>query len=508
MRSRTGKTLRAARVATQLAFLALFLWLMLGVGGACTASTFPADFFFRIDPLVWLLDTVATRSWSTVALWSAAPVLATLVLGRFFCGWVCPLGTLHHFVSFLASLGGRPGTAPGPRLRRLKYLVLVVVVITAAFGSRFGSLLDPISLLTRSTAVAVLPLVPPVPGRNVAATAAPDPSVPLRPAGSADMPARVRAQVEVTGLLLLGLLLANFVRRRFFCHGLCPLGALYGLLARLAPLRLRAGEDCVECGACAAHCAQHRGPVPGHAAEDCLWCMACAVDCPLDAVAPAFVLGPGRAGPPFVVGRRELFGSLATGAFLAALPGMAPAAHARSHGFLRPPGARAEGDFLERCVRCGACMQACPTSFVQAAGLETGIDGLWTPVGDARAGYCDYGCTRCTTACPTGALEPMSLVDKQLFKIGTAVVDRSRCFTHADGFNCTVCADACPIPARALRFREVEVHDFEGRLTRVNQVYVVPDLCTGCGICEYRCPRSDGAAILVTSEEEQRELAY
>ncbi len=64
-------------------------------------------------------------------------------------------------------------------------------------------------------------------------------------------------------------------------------------------------------------------------------------------------------------GRRGFVASLASGAFLASPPAVSAARGSRTHGFVRPPGSLAEADFLDRCIRCGACIQACPTSFIQ-----------------------------------------------------------------------------------------------------------------------------------------------
>jgi len=209
---------------------------------------------------------------------------------------------------------------------------------------------------------------------------------------------------------------------------------------------------------------------------------------------------------PVDVGRRRLLGAAACGLAAAALPKASLAARpGLPHRFTRPPGAVRERDFLESCARCGQCVQSCPTGFVQPALLEAGFEGLWTPVLDARAGWCAPECQRCTSACPTGALGPLTLEQKRAFKIGTAVVDRSRCYTWADGFDCTVCADRCPVTPRAIRFREAEAWDFRGRRVRVRQVYVLPDLCTGCGICEHFCPRGASPGIVNTAEDEHRE---
>jgi ferredoxin len=102
----------------------------------------------------------------------------------------------------------------------------------------------------------------------------------------------------------------------------------------------------------------------------------------------------------------------------------------------------------------------------------------------------------------------ITLHQKRAWKLGTAIVDRGRCLTYVDGFSCTKCEKACPIPSKALRYRDAEVVNSQGRRTDVKQIYVVPDLCTGCGICEYVCPRRDAPGIVVTAEDETRELVF
>jgi ferredoxin len=153
-------------------------------------------------------------------------------------------------------------------------------------------------------------------------------------------------------------------------------------------------------------------------------------------------------------------------------------------------------------------MEVCPTNLLQPALFETGVEGLWTPILNPQTGYCEYECRKCTQVCPTDAIMELTLEEKKKFKIGTAVVDRNRCYTYADGYNCAVCEEHCPVPEKAIRFREVNVWNFRGELVKVKQIYVVPDLCIGCGICQHVCPRSDSPGIVNTAEEEQRESLY
>lgn len=91
--------------------------------------------------------------------------------------------------------------------------------------------------------------------------------------------------------------------------------------------------------------------------------------------------------------------------------------------------------------------------------------------------------------CPTGALK---LVDRHKIDIGVAVVDHQRCLRGPDpmqlapgagGEDCQICVDACPFGDTALQLNErgfVEVRSG----------------CTGCGVCEHRCP-TEPTSILV-----------
>ena len=46
---------------------------------------------------------------------------------------------------------------------------------------------------------------------------------------------------------------------------------------------------------------------------------------------------------------------------------------------VRPPGSLPEEEFLQACIRCGECFQACPNDVLQPTGFEQGWEALWTP---------------------------------------------------------------------------------------------------------------------------------
>ncbi len=162
-------TLTRLRRLSQVVFLALFLFLLvktqapesLRAAKGDIRLPYPVSIFLQADPLVAITTALSTRTLYKGLIWSLVIIIPTLFLGRFFCGWVCPLGTLNHFVSNWKSEKKR-GRARIESNRyqgwqRLKYYVLIALLVAALPGSALAGLLDPISLTVRSLALSILP---------------------------------------------------------------------------------------------------------------------------------------------------------------------------------------------------------------------------------------------------------------------------------------------------------------------------------------------------------------
>ncbi len=134
---------------------------------------------------------------------------------------------------------------------------------------------------------------------------------------------------------------------------------------------------------------------------------------------------------------------------------------------LRPPGGQDERAFLAACVKCDRCRSVCPTGALAVAHVEDGFVRARTPKFDFHKGYCDF-CGKCQEVCGTGAL---SSFDPSQDKVGVAVVQKDRCLAYDQG--CESCKDSCPFGALAFD---------AGRHPSVD-----PQLCNGCGSCEYQC---------------------
>jgi NAD-dependent dihydropyrimidine dehydrogenase PreA subunit len=114
-----------------------------------------------------------------------------------------------------------------------------------------------------------------------------------------------------------------------------------------------------------------------------------------------------------------------------------------------------------------------------------------------RVGYCDYSCNACGQVCPVEAIPPLALEVKRQQVIGIAVIDQDRCLPWAEGTDCIVCEEMCPLPEKAIRLERAEVLGQDGQPRTILQPHVERRQCIGCGICEYKCPVSGEAAIRV-----------
>ncbi len=630
----------------QFFFLILFLWF-------CVVTTlgdqwwqlrgWPVNWIIQLDPLVGLATLLSTRTLYAGLLWGVATVVLTIIFGRFFCGWVCPFGTIHQFVGFVAN---RKKTAAAKiELNRyrpaqsIKYWILTFLLTistlelaidfillpannlwlfgilllaamfsigiyavrqgrkdsvkavflflgfivawlllstvlngdqTAAASLQIG-LLDPIPLVYRSINLIVLPLID--------QTALKLTTVP-----------RMYEATWLVAAVFLAAIFLNLMIPRFYCRFICPAGALFAVLSRFALWRIgKIRDECVDCRLCEKYCEGACSPTSRIRWNECILCMNCLDDCRHGLM--TYQSTPSATGETVTpdLSRRQFLVSAVSGT--AVIPMLRVSGNLSSNwnpNLVRPPGALPEKELLSRCIKCGQCMRICPTNVIHPAGLEGGLEGLWTPVLNFRIGTsgCQFNCIACGHLCPTAAIRPISLDerlgrnrfgDKGPIAIGTAFIDRGRCLPWAMDRPCIVCQENCPVSPKAIQTRQVfntidtgaelmvaradavyiefqatapgadqfatgdyycvvptiadhrprrivsswerglKIADglpFEsppppGSLVeiqiRLQQPYVDPEHCIGCGVCEHECPVPGKRAIRVTADGESRD---
>jgi len=513
-----------ARRLTQVACLVLFFGLFWSAGIHEGEPSRILRLFFDINPLVVLITWLSTRSLAVWSVFALITVAATLLLGRVFCGWIWPLGTIHNIASWFRKRKRRVDTSRDnwSVWQRSKYYLLVVLLVMALFGVQWIGVFDPISLLYRVSATMLYPGAQYAVEDAANALYQSDPSIgPLKVTAVSEPTYRffknhvfLRDRQAFLGATLIAvffvaIVLLNLYRPRFWCRYVCPLGALLGLCSKRPSLRIATTGECTNCGLCAMRCPAAASPDVPHQwrSTECFGCWNCVAACNQDSIDFRIQLPLTRPSDARLdLSKRALLTTGVAGMGSAILFRLDPQTQQKLYhpDLIRPPGARPERDFLKRCLKCGVCMKACPTNAVQPTLFEGGLEGVWTPTLVPRLGYCDYKCNLCGQVCPTEAIEPLPLEEKNKVKIGLASFDTTRCLPYAYGRECMVCEEHCPIPTKAIYFVPEEITLRDGAKRVVKRPRVDPERCIGCGICENVCVFKDRPAIRVTSANETR----
>lgn len=201
----------------------------------------------------------------------ATALVATAVFGRWFCGWACHVLALQDLCHWLMA---RVGIAAKPvRSRVLRVAPFVVM------GYMF--LWPQVLRVWRGE---------PMPAWRVAGQGEAWASF-VTDDFWRNLPG---PWITALTLLVCGFLVIYLLGSRAFCFGGCPYGALFGVVERLAPGRIRLRGNCTDCGRCTAACqsgiwvheeVQRFGNVVD---PNCLRDLDCVAACPESALAFGF----------------------------------------------------------------------------------------------------------------------------------------------------------------------------------------------------------------------------
>ena len=466
------KKLVLARRLSQALFLFLFIYLLW-----LTPHTAA---FFRIDPLV-----------SIFSIFSLIMLCATFIIGRFFCGWVCPLGTI------IDACGIKSKNRDMGALRNIKYFILAVIVIFAFIGIQIVWVFDPLVITARFISLNFIPSVTLILDRAfIFLIKGLNFYGPLydfyRMLKLSVLGAKIfyfpHSLVTLSFFVVIcGLTL---ITKRFWCRAICPLGAVYSLAAKFSLLGRRV-DKCVNCMKCKIDCRMSAiNEDMSYKKGECILCMDCVYDCPVHATRFVWPAKPANPQAKGSMSRKDFLFLIASSfIFLGFKWREGPS----KKKLIRPPGVESEREFLNKCIRCGNCMKICPTNGLQPAIFESGPAGIWAPHLVPEIGYCEYNCNLCGNVCPADAIPKLPLAQKQEQRLGTAMIDKSVCLPWAQNKECLVCEEHCPVPSKAIKTYE-EVIDGK----KLRKPYVDISLCIGCGICQNKCPVRPERAIKVS----------
>jgi polyferredoxin len=471
------------RRISQVFFFVLFLWFCIvsSVGEKFwQIRDWPVNLILWLDPLVSIGTVLTTHTLYWVLLWSVVTIVLTIIFGRVFCSWICPFGSIHHFVGYLSNRK-KPASKKIElnkyrKAQCIKYFILVAFLAMAAFPSLSASLqtglLDPIPLVTRSFNLVIVPIFDQF-------------------TNFISVPSRFYEGAWLVLTIFLAAVLMNMLIPRFYCRFICPLGALFGVINRFAIWRIGQNEnECIQCRLCEKSCEGGCEPRGNMRISECVLCFNCLDDCNHGVISYQTMQSTAGeiTGPD--ISRRGFALSLASG--LTGIWVIRLAGKVGENWFnkvIRPPGSLKEKEFLKRCIKCGQCMRVCPTNVLQPAGFEGGLENLWTPVFNNRIGSsgCQLNCVSCGQVCPTSAIRPITLdeklgrgkfIDVGPIKMGTAFFDRNRCLPWAMDRPCIVCEENCPVSPKAIFTREefITVREQHYTLLQINaNVFVISE---------------------------------
>jgi ferredoxin len=471
----------------QAAFLGLF-GLLFALNPLAEKLLLPPDLFLKADPLLGLSAFLASRRFHESLLWGLPVLLTALVAGRFFCGWLCPLGTLFDLAA------GKSSEKKKLSLPQVKLYLLVALAAAALLGLNLSGLIDPIAFLTRACTFILYPLVMLLTATGIETLRPVADYLHLVTLSHAQIAQPVFFIILLTVILCAALFAANYKFPRFWCRSFCPLGALLGLISRIGFFRRQVNNDCTSCMKCVHACPtgsildEPRQYLPG----ECIYCTTCTTICPVHAISFGLAFDPAP-GPN--IQRRGLLVSAAAGSLAAFAIRNDVMAKVNTNRLIRPPGAIPEPEFQAACIRCSQCMKICPTNTLQPCLIESGFGGIWSPRLDTRLAACDQTCALCGTVCPTGAIRKLPLEEKKHAKLGTAAIDTGRCLVWAQDRLCLICDEQCPYNAIVFKWKDSS-----------RKPFVVDTKCNGCGFCEKACPVQGRSAIEVSQHGEIRLL--
>ena len=487
--------LRAVRIAVAAVVFVLFLLVFINAGGLFSKA------------LGWLPKL---QFWPAVLAANVGVLVLlcvlTMVFGRVYCSFLCPLGILQDGIYRLRTSGPakrrfRQKWSKPKNILRYSVLAVFLALICLGYGS-YAYILEPYSLFGR--------MVTSFFGKSLMMAA-------------------------VSAVLLAVIFFMVWKWGRAWCNTVCPVGSVLSVLSRWSLFRPTIDEDkCVGCGLCGKACRASCIDTVHHTVDmsRCVACFDCIGNCSGGAIKYKWTL-PGQPPQPAKadgqaesqksssasangasdgLSRRAFLGvsALALGSAAAKAEESASASlfaelldkeAPKRNVPLVPPGAGSLKAYDAKCVSCQLCVSACP-NHVLRPGTDLGTM-LLQPVMSFEKGFCRPECTACSDVCPAGAIRPVTKEEKTTISIGHAVFVPDNCVVVTDAARCGNCARHCPCGAISMVKIPEDLGFGDGSL-RIPSVNA--ERCIGCGHCEYVCPSRPLSAIYVEGNEVHRNI--
>lgn len=421
-------------------------------------------------------------------------LVLTALFGRVYCSSICPMGVYQDIVGWLrkkcTNKKHKKKYKYLPALNILRWSFLGATIVAFLFGFSFlVGLLDPYSAFGRMIVHLFKPAY--LAGNNLLAAL-------LIPVGNYTF---YKVGIYMLSLSSTVIALATFIiisimawrNGRIYCNTVCPVGTLLGFISKHALYQIRFdSESCTLCGRCARACKASCIDFKNMTVDTsrCVNCFNCIEECKESGLRYKKSTVNRQ---PSTVNRRRFFTALAlttlaTGKMLADVTlRLGPKKEVGRKQPIMPPGAFDFDKFSRQCTSCHLCVSKCPAQIIKPSFLEYGIGGIMQPMLDFKHLFCNYDCTICSEACPTGALTHLDQDTKHHTQIGRVQLYLENCIVYTDETSCGACSEHCPTQA-------VHMVSYKGHLTIPE---INPNICVGCGGCEFICPAQPWKAIFV-----------
>ncbi len=459
-------------------------------------------------------------------------IVLTLLFGRVYCSSICPLGVYQDLVAWLSKKFNKKKRYKFIKAKNLlRWSVLGATVVAFIIGFNFlVGLLDPYGAYGRMVTHLFRPGY--LAGNNLLETI-------FTSFGNYTFykVSIYILSVSSTIIALITLVVISYMAwtgGRTYCNTICPVGTTLGLLSKYSLFKVQfIDEKCNLCGLCAMKCKASCIDIKNKEIDysRCVTCFNCIESCNREAIKYKIVQRKketlANAIPAYTYEkedltykssyqdkteksesalktvneskRRFISASLITGLTAGKLlaqhvsGNILPKKDLKRQVPIAPPGALSFDHLKEKCISCHLCVSKCPSHVIKPALLEYGLGGIMQPKLYFDHGFCNYDCTICGDVCPTGAIQPLTVEEKNHTQMGQVQFILENCIVYCDETSCGACSEHCPTQA-------VHMVPYKGHLTIPE---IDPSICIGCGGCEYVCPAIPYKAIYVEGIDTQ-----